>query len=210
MPGDFRDPLADSRATNEPRDLHLFCPRYLGVKEWGSCWKPSPQTHALPSDPGLTRSSGPGHVAPMMPAERMDLSLLGSRQLSAKLVRRGRGLGRMKNWTGMFPLCFLPQALRHPLWAGWRTGQACTYVPRAGAPPYTGKGRGGGPTLCSKASEVIRSWTAAHGPGEWPLARATHTAAWPTASPPGTNVSTGKLAHGVFCGAPGSSSASSI
>lgn len=202
MPEDFRDPPADSRTTNEPRDLHLFCPRYLGVKEWGSYWKPSPQTHALPSDLGLTRSSGPGHVTPMM------LTVNGpcSAWLTAAFGRacpEGRGGGQLL-------LCFLPQAVQRPLWAEWRTAQACTYIPRVGAPPHTGKGRGGGPTLCSKASEVVRSWRAAHGPGEWPLARATRTAAWPTACPPGTSASTGEVAHGVFRGAPGSRSASSI
>lgn len=50
-------------------DLHLFCPRHPGVKEWGSYWKPSPQTHASPSDLGLARSPGPGRIAPVMPAE---------------------------------------------------------------------------------------------------------------------------------------------
>lgn len=94
--------------------------------------------------------------------------------------------GRMENWTGVH--------LR----------------PEGRGPSIHGEGQGGGPTLCSKASEVVRSWRAARGPGEWPLARGTRTAAWPTASPPGTSVGAGELAPGVFRGAPGSSSTSSI
>lgn len=41
-------------------DLHLFCPRHPGVKEWGSYWKPSPPKPT----PCLVTWGWPGALAP--------------------------------------------------------------------------------------------------------------------------------------------------
>lgn len=101
--------------------------------------------------------------------------------------------------------CFVPlfPLMQCPLWTRGSRGQSGAYRSKHWGPSRCREGQDWGVGHAHMRPDVIWSWESCTWPrGERLLAGATRTAAWPTASSPGTKVSTEELAHGALSRGP--------